>query len=85
MDLNDIDWMALLTMNGYGRFVWPAYAVTLVVLVGVLVQSVRALRRRQAALDVLLPGDRRARRGGQPRAPVQRPAAPANPQSHRPA
>jgi heme exporter protein D len=57
-----MDWNALLEMNGYGSYVWPAYGVTLVVLVAVLVQSIRSLRRRRAALDALLPGDRRARR-----------------------
>ena len=33
----------LLIMGGYGEFIWPAYAVTLVVLVGLLVWSLREL------------------------------------------
>ena len=34
----------LLMMGGYGEFIWPAYAVALVVLVGLLAWSLRELR-----------------------------------------
>jgi heme exporter protein D len=38
-------------MGGYARFVWPAYGVAVVVLVGLLVQSVVSYRRAQRELD----------------------------------
>jgi heme exporter protein D len=39
------------SMGGYAAFVWPAYAITLIVLLWMVVDSVLGLRRRQAALD----------------------------------
>jgi heme exporter protein D len=91
MDLNDLgsfDWHALLVLNGDGRFVWPAYGVTLIVLVALTVQSVRSLRRRRAALEALLPSERRGRRGAErkpaePRLGTQHPAP--GPRPERPA
>jgi heme exporter protein D len=56
---------SFLEMGGYGGFVWPAYGVTAIVLVGLLVASLRALRKRQAALDAL-ERESGARRGGRP-------------------
>ena len=54
-----------LAMGGYARFVWPAYAVALIAIGGLAVQSVRslrALRREVAALEEGQPGrSRRAR------------------------
>ncbi|HEV2161824.1 MAG TPA: heme exporter protein CcmD [Stellaceae bacterium] len=38
-------------MGGYARFVWPAYGVAVIVLVGLLVHSVIFYRRAQRALD----------------------------------
>lgn len=38
-------------MGGYARFVWPAYAVAAVVLIGLLVESLVAYRRAQRDLD----------------------------------
>ena len=40
-------------MGGYGHFVWPAYGVVAVVLVGLLVASRRALKTAEARLDAL--------------------------------
>jgi heme exporter protein D len=40
-----------LAMGGYAAFVWPAYAVAALVMLGLLVVSLRRLRRTQAALD----------------------------------
>ncbi|HZT51931.1 MAG TPA: heme exporter protein CcmD [Stellaceae bacterium] len=40
-----------LAMGGYARFVWPAYGVAAVVLVGLLVESVIRYRRAQRELD----------------------------------
>lgn len=42
-----------LDMGGYAAFVWPSFAVTALVLVGLLVASVRSLRAREAALEAL--------------------------------
>jgi heme exporter protein D len=48
-------------MGGYARFVWPAYGVTAIVLVGLLWASLRGWRRQRSLLDLLSEG-RRARR-----------------------
>lgn len=54
---------AFLAMGGYGQFVWPAYAVAAIVLVGLLVSSLVRLRREERALDRLsAAAPRRARR-----------------------
>ena len=37
-------------MGGYGGFIWPAFVLSAVVLAGVLIHSLRALRRSEAAL-----------------------------------
>ena len=54
-----------LAMGGYAGFVWPAYAVALIAIGGLAVQSVRSLRllrREVAALEDGEPGrSRRAR------------------------
>ncbi len=44
---------AFLDMGGYAAFVWPSFAITAVVLVGMLVASLRWLRSNEAALDAL--------------------------------
>ncbi len=54
---------AFLDMGGYAAFVWPSFAITAVVLVGMLVASLRWLRSTEAALDALQ-AERGARRGG---------------------
>ena len=53
---------AFLDMGGYAAFVWPSFAITAVVLVGMLVASLRWLRSTEAALNALQ-AERRARRG----------------------
>ena len=40
-------------MGGYGGFVWPAYAVTVIVMAALLVASLYTLRRREAELRIL--------------------------------
>ena len=40
-----------LAMGGYARFVWPAYALALIVLGGFVIETVIIYRRRQRALD----------------------------------
>ena len=52
-----------LEMGGYAAFVWPAFAVTFAVLAGMLIVTLRTLRRREAALAAL------RRHAAAPRAP----------------
>lgn len=40
----------ILEMGGYGAYVWPAFALTAAVMIGLLVASVRSLRSREADL-----------------------------------
>jgi len=40
----------ILDMGGYAATVWPAYGAAVVILVGLLVQSLRTLARRRAEL-----------------------------------
>jgi heme exporter protein D len=42
-----------LAMGGYARFVWPAFAVTVVVLAWLVLDSVQRLRRAEAGLATL--------------------------------
>ncbi len=53
---------AFLDMGGYAAFVWPSFAITAVVLVGMLVASLRWLRSTEAALAALQ-AERGAKRG----------------------
>ncbi|MGE4219493.1 MAG: heme exporter protein CcmD [Alphaproteobacteria bacterium] len=53
------DLSGFLAMGGYAAFVWPAYGIATLVLVGMLAVSLRSLRRRERMLDAL----RAARRG----------------------
>ncbi|HSV29526.1 MAG TPA: heme exporter protein CcmD [Candidatus Omnitrophota bacterium] len=54
----DID--AFLSMGGYAGFIWPSYALMLVVLVALLVASLNGARSRENELDMLQ--QRRGRR-----------------------
>jgi heme exporter protein D len=51
-------------MGGYAIYVWPAFAVAALVMIGLLVTSLRTLRAREAVLRQLesaeRPGDERA-------------------------
>ncbi len=42
-----------LEMGGYAAYVWPALGLTVLVLAGLLVASVKSLRRREAELAQL--------------------------------
>ena len=53
-----------LAMGGYWAYVWPALAVTAVVMIGQVVTTLRTLRRREAALAEL--EARRQRRRASP-------------------
>lgn len=52
-----------LAMGGYAAYVWPAFGVAAVVLIGLLLESWRAARAREAELATLQsdPGMRRRR------------------------
>lgn len=54
-------------LGGYGTYVWPSYAITLLLLLGLLVTSLfrlRANRRVLARLEARRGGARRARGAG---------------------
>ena len=55
---------SFLEMGGYARFVWPSFVVTLVVLGGLLIESVRALKVRQQRLAALQAAAQQRRRKG---------------------
>jgi heme exporter protein D len=40
-----------LAMGGYARFVWPAFAMAVIVLGGLLVQSLVTYKKRQRELE----------------------------------
>jgi len=40
-------------MGGYAAFIWPAYALVSVVLIGLLIISLRTLRSGEADLEAL--------------------------------
>ena len=40
-------------MGGYAAFIWPAYALVSVVLIGLLIASLRSLRSGEADLETL--------------------------------
>ena len=42
-----------LAMGGYAAYVWPAYGVAALILVGLWVSSVRELRAREADIDAV--------------------------------
>jgi heme exporter protein CcmD len=42
-----------LAMGGHGAFIWPAYLIAAAVLIGLLVQTLVTLRRRERTLEAL--------------------------------
>jgi heme exporter protein D len=44
-------------MGGYGGFIWPAYGLTAVVLIGLLIASRRTLAARETKLDAIRGND----------------------------
>jgi heme exporter protein D len=69
-----------LAMGGYAAYVWPAFAIALVLMVGLWLQSRRAARRSEALLEELRAKARpmrpRAARPMRPRREVDQPAEP---------
>ena len=47
-----------LAMGGYAVYVWPAFLITAVVMLGLVLETLRSLRRREAALAELEKGRR---------------------------
>jgi heme exporter protein D len=41
---------AYVEMGGYGAFIWPAFALSVLVLAGMLLHSLRLLKRSESAL-----------------------------------
>jgi len=57
--------MSFFEMGGYAAYVWPAFGVGAVVLIGLLLFSLRNLKSREAELRQLeAAGGGRRRRGG---------------------
>ncbi len=54
------DIRAFFEMGGYGIYVWPAFGVTAIVLIGLLLASLRSLRDNEETLETLQ-GERRRR------------------------
>ncbi|MEE2689396.1 MAG: heme exporter protein CcmD [Pseudomonadota bacterium] len=46
-------------MGGHGAYIWPAYAITTIVIVGILIQTLRTMWQRELKLKIL----RQERRG----------------------
>lgn len=47
------DVLSFLEMGGYAAYVWPAWGLTILVLAGLLVFTLRAVRRNEAELAAL--------------------------------
>lgn len=55
----------MLTLDGYGVFVWPAYLIATVILTGLFVTVMRSLARDRRTLSVL-ESERQSRRSAPP-------------------
>ena len=42
-----------INMNGYGQYIWPAFAISIIVLAGIFLQSYRFLKRTEKELETL--------------------------------
>ena len=42
---------SFLAMGGYARFVWPAYAIAIIVMGALLIETLVTYRKRRRALD----------------------------------
>jgi heme exporter protein D len=59
-------WQAFLTMGGYSGYVWPAYGISIVVMVVLLAVSLRGAKAREAELELLQRSRPGRRRNGKP-------------------
>ena len=53
-----------LHMGGYAAYVWPAYGIAALVLLGLLVATWKGLRNAEATLESARPARRRTRNAG---------------------
>ena len=53
---------SFLHMGGYAGFVWPSFAITLLVMTVLLVASLRSLKAQESALAALQGGARKTER-----------------------
>ena len=56
--------MSFFEMGGYAAYVWPAFGAAAAIMIALLVQSLRAMRAREAALRTLEATDRPRRGAG---------------------
>ncbi len=56
--------MSFFEMGGYAAYVWPAFGAAAAIMIALLVQSLRAMRAREAALRTLEATARRRRGTG---------------------
>jgi heme exporter protein D len=54
---------SFLEMGGYARFVWPSFAVTFLVLAGLLIESMYSLKVKRQRLAALQAASQRRRKG----------------------
>ena len=57
-----MNWNTFFAMGGYAVYVWPAYGVAVVVLVGLWIASLRSLRAREAEIEAVEAGRPRRER-----------------------
>ena len=66
-------------MGGYGTYIWPSYGIAAVVMLGLLVTSLRAMRARRRELAVLEGAGRARRRARDEQPAVERGDDPETP------
>ncbi len=59
-----------LAMGGYAAYVWPAFAVTAIVIIGLLIVSARGLRADERTLEMLQADRRKLRESPAPTTPT---------------
>ena len=74
---------AFLQMGGYAAFVWPSLGLTVAIMGGLLIATLRQLRARQRRLAELEAVGARRRRRAQPE-PATAPTTPGNAREARP-
>ena len=58
-----MNWPVFFAMGGYARFVWPAYAVTALIMLGLLAWSLSSYRRVLRELGIREEKGQRRRKG----------------------
>ena len=57
-----MNWNTFFAMGGYAVYVWPAYGVAAVVLIGLWIASLRSLRARETEIEAVEAGRPRRER-----------------------